>query len=102
MMSRKPGIARQWYDDHPDFNDYEYINIKTEKGGRKFRPPNYYNRLYDLDEPEASKALKETRRKMAEAAKAAKLSQTNLSYLELLQVEENNLKSRIKSLERKL
>lgn len=102
LMSRKPGIARQWYDDHPDCFDYEYINIKTDKGGKKFRPPNYYNRLFDLDEPDVSKELKETRRRMAEAAKAAKLAKTDLSYLELLAVEERALKERIKSLERKL
>ncbi len=36
-MSRKPGIGRQWYDDHPDLYDYEYINLKTENGGLKFQ-----------------------------------------------------------------
>lgn len=65
-MSRKPGIARQWYDDHPDCYDYEYINISTDKGGKKFRPPKYFDKLYDVDEPEKSAELKAIRKKMAE------------------------------------
>lgn len=100
LMSRKPGIARQYYDDHPDLYEYEYINVKTETGGRKFRPPRYFDKLFDLDQPEASAALKLTRQKMAEEAKKAKLSQTSLSYLDLLQVEEEAKLDSIKSLDR--
>lgn len=100
VMSNKPGIARQYYDDHPDLYDYEYINIKTPTGGRKFRPPKYFDKLFDLDQPEASAALKETRRKMAEQSQKAKLSQTTMSYLELLQVEEHAKLDAIKSLDR--
>lgn len=100
LMSRKPGIARQWYEDHPDCMDTEYINISTPQGGRKFRPPKYYEKLYEIDEPELSAELKETRRRMAEFSKALKLSRTDLSYLEMLAVEEQNKLSRIKVLER--
>lgn len=89
LMSRKPGIGRQYYDDHPDLYDYEYISVSTPTGGRKFRPPKYFDKLYDFDEPEKSAEMKKIRQQMAEEAKKAKLEQTSLSYLELLQVEEN-------------
>lgn len=89
LMSRRPGIGRQYYDDHPDLYDYEYISVSTPTGGRKFRPPKYFDKLYDFDEPEKSAEMKKIRQKMAEEAKKAKLEQTSLSYLELLQVEEN-------------
>lgn len=98
LMSRKPGIARQWYDDHPDCYDYEYINISTPEGGKKFRPPRYFDKLYDLDNPEESAELKEVRKKMAEASKAAKLEKTSLSYLDMLQVEENAKMDKLKKL----
>ncbi len=100
LMSRKPGIGRKWYDDHPDCMDSEYINISTPEGGRKFRPPKYFERLFEMDEPELSAELKETRRRMAEKSKALKLSRTDLSYLEMLAVEEQNKLSRVKILER--
>lgn len=102
LMSRKPGIARQWYEDHPDCYDYEYISISTPTGGKKFRPPRYFDKLYDIDEPERMAEIKETRRRMAEAAQQAKLSSTTLSYLQLLEVEENAKADAIKKLKREL
>ena len=100
LMSRKPGIARQYYEDHPDLYEHEFINISTEKGGRKFRPPKYYDKLFDLDCPEESAKLKAVRQKMAAAAQKAKLQKTTLSYLDQLAVEERNQLARIKSLKR--
>lgn len=49
LMSRKPGIARQYYDEHPDIYKKEFINVSTEKGGLKFKPPRYFDKLYDLE-----------------------------------------------------
>ena len=102
LMSRKPGIARQYYDDHPEIYDYDFINVSTEKGGRKFRPPRYYDKLFDVDQPEKSKELKELRAKLAREAQAAKLAATSLQSEELMEVQENSLSHRLKSLRRSL
>lgn len=102
VMSRKPGIARQYYDDHPDLYQHKFINLSTPEGGKKIMPPRYYDKLYDLDCPEDSKALKELRRRLAQERTAAKLAQTDFSYEEYLQVEEDALEDRIKSLRRNL
>lgn len=101
LMSRRPGIARQYFDDHPDIYEYDFINIKTEKGGRKVRPPRYYDQLFDLQQPERMAEIKVTRQKMAEAVQRLKLSRTTLPYLQYLDVEEQNLVSRISTLQRK-
>lgn len=102
VMSRKPGIARQYYDDHPDMYDHEYINLTTSTGGRKIRPPKYFDRLFDLDDPEASAARREKSRVHADAQRELKCSQSNLSYSEMLSVQERSLKSRSKTLKRTL
>lgn len=102
LMSTHPGIARQWYDDHPDLYDYEYISVSTPTGGKKFKPPRYYDKLYDAEFPDKMTELKRTRQLMAEQATLAKLSKTSLSYLEYLQVEEDKKLNSIKKLERKL
>lgn len=102
LMSRRPGIGRQYYDDHPDLYEFEYINVSTPTGGRKFRPPKYFDKLYDVEYPEESAQLKAIRQKMAEEAKKAKLEKTSLSYLELLQVEENAKLDAVKKLKREL
>lgn len=100
QMSRRPGIARQWYEDHPHMRDFEYINIKTAKGGRKFRPPKYYDKLFDGEFPEESARIKEIRQRMCLESIKAKLERTDLNYIEYLAVEEEKLRSRTNSLRR--
>lgn len=101
LMSRKPGIGRQYYDDHPDAMDFEYINISTPKGGRKFTPPKYFDRLYEVDDPDEAAERKERRKKFAEDLTAMKLAETNLSLMEYLEVEEDQLKDKFKKLRRR-
>lgn len=100
VMSRKPGIAAQYYLDHPDCVTSEYIHVSTEKGGIKFRPPRYYDKLFDVDRPGELDNIKLFRKENAIAAREIKLANTNLSYLELLAVEEAAVKARIKALKR--
>lgn len=100
-MSRMPGLARRWYEDHPGIDEFEYINLKTPKGGKKFRPPKYYHKLFDLDQPYRSEEMKAAAQRMCLNSIRAKLDRTDLSYLEYLAVEEERLKSKTKSLQRK-
>lgn len=99
-MSRRPGIARQWYDDHPHMRDFEYINVKTATGGKRFRPPKYYDKLFDGQFPEESAEIKAARQRLCLESIKAKLQRTDLNYIEYLAVEEEQLKSRAKSLKR--
>lgn len=101
-MSRRPGIGRQYYDDHPDLYDHEYINLSTDVGGLKFRPPRYYDRLFDIDQPEQMAQIKAVRKRMAAAQEDAKSRRSTLDAYERLAVEEASMAARIKSLERKL
>ena len=102
LMSRRPGIARQYYDDHPDIYDHQFINIQTEKGGRKIKPPKYYDKLFDVDQPEKMAEIKLIRQKMAQAKQAIKLSNTSLYSDEQRQIEENNKKAAIAALRRNI
>lgn len=102
LMSRKPGLGRQWYDDHPDVYDYEYINLSTKDGGKKFKPPKYFDKLFDVENPEKSAEIKAIRKHLAEEATKAKLAATDMSFMELLAVEEAAKENKIKSLQRRL
>lgn len=101
-MSRKPGIGHQYYVDHPDLYNHEYINLKTDTGGLKFRPPRYYDMLFDIDYPGELEQAKAVRRRLAAAAEEAKDLRTSLDRYDRLEIEEAALEARIKSLERKL
>ncbi|QCS37202.1 replication initiation protein [Tortoise microvirus 68] len=103
LMSRRPGIARQYYDEHKDdIYEHEYINISTEGGGRKIMPPKYYDKLFDIDYPDEMAEIKAIRQRMAKENQAAKLKATTLYSDELRRVEEHNKKAAIKSLRRDL
>jgi hypothetical protein len=102
LMSRRPGIARQWYEDHPGWSDYDYINIKTGDGGRKVNPPKYFERLLGEDDPDLAAQRSEIRAARAKASLDAKLSKTDLSYGQYLEVCEDIKSKRTKSLKRGL
>ena len=102
LMSRRPGIARQYYDEHPGLYDFDFINISTPKGGKRFRPPRYFDKLFEIDFPEKSAELKALRTKLAREAQEARLASTSLQSDELMQVQEDKLSNRLKSLRRSL
>lgn len=102
LMSRKPGIARQYFDDHPDIYNFDFINISTPKGGKKFKPPRYFDQLYDIDYPDEMSKIKASRRIIAEERSKLSLSNTDLSYLDYLQVQEDNFNAKIRALRREL
>lgn len=62
-MSRNPGIAREWYE---RFKTDIYNHDKCVVSGKFIaRPPGYYDRLYEHDNPEHLKNLKQNRRENA-------------------------------------
>lgn len=102
LMSRRPGIGGQYFEDHPDCVDFQYINVATEKGGRKILVPNYFLRQLEKSDPERVAQLRESRLQYAKAAKEIKLSSTTCDSFEYSQVEENIKKSSIRALQRKV
>lgn len=100
-MSRRPGIGRQYYDEH---KDEVYINqeifLSNNKGGFKTRPPKYFDRLYESEHPEEMKEMKERRMEIAQRNLDQKMLQTNLSLHDYLEVEEAYFRERIRSLKR--
>ena len=59
-MSRRPGIGREWFEKFKgDIYPHDYVVIKK---GLKCRPPAYYDRLYDLTDPEEFSRIKARRR----------------------------------------
>uniref|UniRef100_A0AAU8B8R0 Replication initiator protein n=1 Tax=Dulem virus 158 TaxID=3145635 RepID=A0AAU8B8R0_9VIRU len=102
LMSRKPGIARNYYDTHPDLFKYDFINLSTAKGGKKFRPPRYFEKLFELDCPEEARDRAVKRSQRAEEIMLAKMVGTSLDPLEYLGVEEQNFTDKLKPLRRNL
>lgn len=102
LMSRKPGIGRRYYDQHPELYTKQSISLSLPKGGLTFSLPKYYERLIAEEYPELSDARKEMRREIARSRQDLKAALSSLDEYEQSKVDENNLLSRIKPLERRL
>lgn len=92
-MSRRPGIGRNYYDDHRDeIYENDEIIMKTVKGNVGSRkPPTYYDKLYDLEEPEKMADIKEQRKKAAANAMEIKLAQTTNTMKEQMHIDEKSI-----------
>ena len=100
LMSRKPGIGREYLDIHPECLDMASINISTPEGGRKISIPKYYLKQLQLTDPERYDKIMEDRKQFAEDRMVLKLQKTGLSYLDYLETEEQNKLDSVKSLKR--
>lgn len=101
VMSRRPGIAKKYYVDNKNkvFLS-KFINVSTPKGGIKFKPPRYYQKLFEIDNCEVSESLKEFNKTLAEAH--ADLQNSVMSYTPSEQrlIQERNKERQIKFLKR--
>ena len=103
LMSRKPGIARQFYDEHlTNLFEHDTISIGTEMEGLSFRHPSYYKRLFESDNPDDFQNLAETQRIMQRRSTVLRVSLQELTYGQMLKQSERIKQAKIdKKLPRK-
>lgn len=65
-VSRRPGIGKAWFERFGKFvKDHDYVIIR----GKKCKPAKYYDRLFDFEDPQHFKCIKEARALAGEVAK---------------------------------
>lgn len=98
VMSNRPGLAYQYYVDHPDIFEYDYFSVSTPQGGRKVYPPEYFKKLFKSQYPDA--ALKRSLNLVQEkqVKEHLKLLLTDLDYYDILKVQEEKQLSRLTAL----
>lgn len=97
LMSRRPGIGAPYLESHPELFDYANIPIAE---GQKVNIPKYFVKKLELSDPDKFANIKLERSIYAKDRMMAKLSNTDLSYLDYLEVEENQKLSKMSSLRR--
>lgn len=104
FMSRKPGIARDYFDQNSEkIYKYDQIIITGSDGkAKRVRPPRYYDNLYDIFSPEDFERVKSLRKESSELSIKRIEERTDLDYEDYLKVSERALASRISSLSRYL
>lgn len=97
LMSRRPGLGREYYNRHPGMFDFDKINIKTEEGGKSFQPPAYFFGLLAQDDPVKYEHVKEVRKTAAMAAETLSEAASSMSWydrnIQLERIKEAQLKS---------
>lgn len=102
LMSRKPGIAKEFFEMNKlDYLKYHEINVATPKGGRKISSIKYFDKFLDMEYPIEREEYKGKNKIHMEVIRNKKLQNTSLSYLEMLEVNEDVKKKRISNLPRK-
>lgn len=94
LMSRRPGIGRKWFDDNwKKVYDTYSITVSSSKGGLRFKPPRYYDTIFDGLDAARMAEIKENQTKKAQNLTRLKLEKTEKSLLEYLATEEMNFKA---------
>jgi len=60
-MSRRPGIAREWFENFSDDLKKDFITHK----GKRFKPPKYYDQIFEIEDPEHYQRIKAQRKRKA-------------------------------------
>lgn len=87
-MSLKPGLGRQYYDDHPDLFDYQTFSVSTPQGGRRMVPPEYFRKLFKAEHPEEYLRRSLDSRKEQEIKEHLELLLTDKDYCDILKDKE--------------
>lgn len=102
-MSRKPGIAFNYYFDNKE-NIYEYdsLTLATNDGARILPPPRYFNKMYEIENELRYYQVKEARKRKGEDYLNTLYENTNLHYSDYLECLEEKKQLQISSLGCKL
>lgn len=89
-MSRRPGIARDFYELHKDTDlfEYDHFYLSTKNGSKSCSPFKYYKKLYDEEYPGDIHWLTDKQKQLAIERKELKETKSTKSYLEMLEDEE--------------
>ena len=102
-MSRMPGIAWKYYDEHKhQFYETDEIVMSIRGQVRSIKPPRYFDKLYDLEnfDPFIMADIKKARAENAKRSMNDQLSRTTLSEQEYLSVKERNKLAQVERLRR--
>lgn len=101
LMSRSPGIGYQYFAEHADdIYKMDELFLALSDGGKKVRPPHYYDSLYKQIDEATMEVVKERRRRYAESSQAMQRRFSGLTDDERLQARADLLMRKAQALVR--
>lgn len=102
VMSRKPGIGRQFYDDHyVEISLFNGAYLPTDEGSRLIRSNKYYDSVFELIDEDLFSLLKEERKVKSTLREDLMNELTDKNYNARLLDRKLYLESRTKNFDRK-
>lgn len=91
LMSRRPGIGRDYYEEHKlDIYTTQSIDLPTDNGGKHLLPPRYYDKLFDVEYPDVMAVIKSERRQRSMFKMVNRCICTGLEYYDILNADERS------------
>lgn len=101
LMSRRPGLGRSYYDEHKEsIYRFDRISLPVSDGFKEVRPPSYYDRLFDVDDPDVMAATKAARIAAARRQNAFSASRSDLPADERRELLDRTNKKKVSKLPR--
>lgn len=95
LMSRRPGIAKQYFEDHKDkIYKNEEIFLALPDKSLRIKPSRYYDKLYDITNPSDMDLIRSRRKLSSDVRRELKSELSSNKYLVMLKSEEYNLKKK--------
>lgn len=101
VMSRRPGIAGKYYENHPEMFDTVCLNVGTPEGNRKIYPSRYFKSRLEKDNPEKFEEIKNRSQDVARMKWSSKEEVCGLDLVDQLEVDESLFNNRIRIMDRK-
>lgn len=98
LMSRRPGIGYYFYENEHSRAFNSHIYVSTTEGSKKVSVPRYFLDKVKVDFPKEYAKIKHERIVAASDSEIIKLSNTDLGYIDMLEVEYNELLNKTKIL----
>ena len=102
-VSNRPGIGYNYYEKHKEeIYANDQIMVKNKKGVSYCKPPHYFDKLYEQDNPMHYEMIKKAREKAGQDKINLLIEQTSLFKREQLEVDERAKEAQSKQLRRSL
>lgn len=98
LMSRRPGIASRFYENHPFFFETMSAYFSDSNGSVRVSCPSYFLKRLSLDSPDFYDKIVRERRQLSKDRELLRLARSDLSLPEQFEIEENDVLRRTKSI----
>lgn len=102
IMSRRPGIAADYYDKHKSMYEFDAVHIPTPDGGVRVKPPRYFDKRLEAENPDRMAEVRERRELVGKIAHSMALTGTDLDEFDYYGVLEKSSSDRTKIFKREV